>query len=347
MNLINFYKYIPFIFRKRFKKKYIVIESDDWGMELSISIDGINYIKKKYGIENFTRWTTDSLETVEDITLLFDLLSQYKNRFTSPPVITANFITHNIDYNNSDSLSFIPLTVHLKEKPDIIAKYRKGINDKIFHPQLHGYCHYDTSKLISFYLSDEGRELFNIGFLSGKSTIRGNLGQFRSEFSKNNVEVKNKLTLAIEEFYNLFNFYPKSIIPSHFILDRKYFEILVNNGIKAIQASNRLINSSGRRYRKIYFRKQNGFIWIPRNARLDPHPDYNFNSESCIFDIELAFKYDVPAVIDFHRVNIAGRYNNNYRDKSLEELKKVLSYISKHWPDVKFITSEELLKICK
>ena len=32
---------------------------------------------------------------------------------------------------------------------------------------------------------------------------------------------------------------------------------------------------------------------------------------------------------------------------SLEELKKVLSYISKHWPDVKFITSEELLKICK
>ena len=76
MNPINFYKYIPFIFRKRFKKKYIVIESDDWGMELSISIDGINYIKKKYGIENFTRWTTDSLESVEDLSLLYDSQAQ-------------------------------------------------------------------------------------------------------------------------------------------------------------------------------------------------------------------------------------------------------------------------------
>jgi len=315
-------------------------------MAHSISIEGIDYLKRQYGSEKFTRWTTDSLETVEDISLLFDLISKFKDHFEYPPVLTANFITHNINYNNSDSLSFIPLSEYLKEEPELIAKYKEGIKKKIFHPQLHGYCHYDLSKLNSFYCSDEGKELFKIGFLTGKSTIRGNLRQLRSEFSQNNVEIEKKLKYAVEEFNNLFNYYPQSIIPPHFILDKQYFKILGNHGIQAIQASNRLIDSKGKRYRKIYFRNKNGFLWVPRNARLDPHPDYKYFSESCISDIASAFNSYIPAVIDFHRVNISGKYNREYRNKSLEELNKVLLHVSKHWPDVKFINTQELLNLC-
>ena len=65
---------IPFYLRKRFKKKYILIQSDDWGMEQSLSIDGVNYLEKNFGKKNFTRWTRDSLESVDDLSLLFDLL---------------------------------------------------------------------------------------------------------------------------------------------------------------------------------------------------------------------------------------------------------------------------------
>ena len=101
---------MPHFLRRRFKNKYIIIESDDWGLENSISIDGINYVKKKYGVGKFTRWTTDGLETIEDISLLYKILSKFKDAFAYPPVITANFITHNIDYNSPNSLSFIPLS---------------------------------------------------------------------------------------------------------------------------------------------------------------------------------------------------------------------------------------------
>ena len=285
-NPFSILKYTPYFLRRRFKEKYIVIESDDWGLEHSISIEGIDYLKRQYGSENFTRWTTDSLETLEDISLLYDLLSKFEDSFEYPPVITANFITHNIDYNKSDSLAFIPLTLNLKDNPEIIAKYRNGIKNKIFHPQLHGYCHYDVSKLNSFYCTDEGKKLFKIGFLTGKSTIKGYLGQFRSEFSQNNIEVEKKIKFAVQEFFNLFNYYPKSIIPSHFMLDKKYLKILCNHGIKAIQASNRLIDSSNKRYNKIYFRKRNNILWFPRNGRLDPHPDYGFFAENCISDIK-------------------------------------------------------------
>ena len=102
---------IPFYLRRRFTKKYIVFQSDDWGMEQAKSIEGINFIKKKFGKENFTRWTTDSMETTDDLSLLFELLMRYKSSFKNPPNITANFITHNINYNSNTHLSFISLKV--------------------------------------------------------------------------------------------------------------------------------------------------------------------------------------------------------------------------------------------
>ena len=338
---------MPHFLRRRFKNKYIIIESDDWGLENSISIDGINYVKKKYGVGKFTRWTTDGLETIEDISLLYKILSKFKDAFAYPPVITANFITHNIDYNSPNSLSFIPLSTINKTNTELVDKYLEGIKNKILYPQLHGYCHYNTKKLQSFFYSNEGKALFNTGFLLGKSTLQGNLSEFRSELSYDNLEIENKMKLAIKEFYRVFNDYPISIIPPHFILDRQCYHIIKNNGIKAIQASNRLLNSNGKRYRKIYFRKKNGLIWIPRNARLDPHPDYNINAENCLLDIKRAFDAQIPAIIDFHRVNISGRYNPTYRDQSLTELEEVLQTVLERWPDTQFISTGELIKLCQ
>ena len=78
MNLFNIHKYLPLLLRKRFKQKYIIIESDDWGLQGSIDDTGIRFLRKNYQKESFTRWTTDSLETVEDLELLFDVLNKYK-----------------------------------------------------------------------------------------------------------------------------------------------------------------------------------------------------------------------------------------------------------------------------
>ena len=50
-NPLNIPKYFPYIFRRRFKEKYIIIESDDWGLHHSKSIEGVEYIRKKYGYE--------------------------------------------------------------------------------------------------------------------------------------------------------------------------------------------------------------------------------------------------------------------------------------------------------
>jgi len=106
VNPLNIFKNLPFYLRKKFSDKYILIESDDWGLERAASAETIDWMKQKYGEDKFSRWTLDTLETTDDLEILFDVIDRYKNKFEYPPVITANFITHNIDYTKTESLNY-------------------------------------------------------------------------------------------------------------------------------------------------------------------------------------------------------------------------------------------------
>tara|TARA_B100000579_G_C22725390_1_gene801470 strand:- start:104 stop:1177 length:1074 start_codon:yes stop_codon:yes gene_type:complete len=337
---------IPFYLRRRFTKKYIVFQSDDWGMEQAKSIEGINFIKKKFGKENFTRWTTDSMETTDDLSLLFELLMRYKSSFKNPPNITANFITHNINYNSNTHLSFISLKDYLKKNKELADIYAVGMKNKILSAELHGYCHNDIKKLDDYFHTKEGQLLFENGFFVGKGTLRGSLNKFRSEFVNSNKWIKSKFLQSKAEFQRFFNFLPISIIPAHFIFENNFVGLLYKNGIKAIQATNWLKNSRNKTFKNPYFRKFKNLIWLPRNARLDPHPDYNHNAYSCLKNIDIAFKNKSPAIIDFHRVNIAGRFNEKYRDRTLKELGIVFDNILKYWPEVEFVSTKDFIELC-
>lgn len=345
MNPFKFYKYLPFYLRKKFKEKYIIIESDDWGLERALTVESINHLKKKYGENKFSRWTLDSLETSEDLNELFDLLDNFKNKFEHPPVITANFITHNIDYSDKRSLNFIPLSKGFNaESEDVRRFYKQGIRNNYIFPQLHGYSHYNLSALRKYFFTEEGKEEFGNKFLAGRSTIRGNFSFLQGEMSEDNTE-SDKLKNAAEEFNNFFGFYSKTIIPPTFIFDLRFINESRANNISLIQSSNRLTNSAKRRYKYPYFQKRKGLYWSVRNARLDPHPDYKFNHEQCLISIEKSFENKSPAVIDFHRVNIADRYNPGYRGRTMTELKKLFNSVLSKWPEAKFIHTQKLNEI--
>ena len=109
-----------------------------------------------------------------------------------------------------------------------------------------------------------------------------------------------------------------------------------------IQASNRLETSDDKRVSVPYFQKRKGLYWSVRNARLDPHKDYNMLHEQCLMSIEKAFEYKIPAVIDFHRVNFAGTYAAEYRSRTIKELDLLLEKILLKWPESKFLHSQNL-----
>lgn len=56
----------------------------------------------------------------------------------------------------------------------------------------------------------------------------------------------------------------------------------------------------------------------------------------------MAFRWNKTAIISTHRINFIGLIDNRNREKNLKLFKILLSEIVKRWPDVEFITSEQL-----
>lgn len=344
-NPFNIFKHLPHLLRKKFDEKYIIIESDDWGLERALNKDSVKWMERKYGLEKLSRWSYDSLESREDLNGLYEILEKYKTKFEFPPVITANFITHNVNYSSKEDLDFMPLKQGFnKQSEDVRDLYKKGINNNYIFPQLHGYSHYDVTELAKFFKTDEGKESFNKDFFTARSTTRGNLKFCHGELSNLNGS-DDKIKEAAEAFKNFFGFYSSSIIPPTFILDRQFINSLKANNITMIQSSNRLVTSDNKRFSYPNFQKRKGIYWSVRNARLDPHPDYKFYYQQCLESIGRAFVNETPAVIDFHRVNISGRYAPEYRDRTFKELKLLLNSIHDKWPEARFIHSQKLNEI--
>ena len=59
-------------------------------------------------------------------------------------------------------------------------------------------------------------------------------------------------------------------------------------------------------------------------------------------EIEIAFRWNKPAVISSHRVNYIGYLHPENRERSLKQLSELLSRMLKKWPDIEFMTSSEL-----
>ena len=62
----------------------------------------------------------------------------------------------------------------------------------------------------------------------------------------------------------------------------------------------------------------------------------------CLQRINLAFRWGKPVIIGSHRVNFIGSLDESNRTRNLKLLKQLLTEIVKRWPDVEFMSSDEL-----
>jgi hypothetical protein len=87
-----------------------------------------------------------------------------------------------------------------------------------------------------------------------------------------------------------------------------------------------------------------GQIHLIRNSTFEPSqkpPGYDSVS-SCLSDLSCAFRWNKPAVISMHRLNLMGELRPDNREINLAMLSHLLRQIIFLWPDVEFMTSPEL-----
>jgi len=90
-------------------------------------------------------------------------------------------------------------------------------------------------------------------------------------------------------------------------------------------------------------RNSNGLRFLIRNCFFEPSlVKVNDPVGECLNRIAIAFRWHKPAVICAHRINFIGSLDSENRSRNLVLLRDLLNRIIKGWPDVEFMTSDQL-----
>lgn len=346
-------------------KKQILLLSDDWGsVRIKSTQDQEALVKKGLIINNrFDQY--DSLETNEDLELLFEVLTKYKDHNGNHPCITAVTNVANPDFKKIKESDF--QEYHYETIASTYLRYpysdrvlnltHEGIHNKIFIPQSHGREHVQVNWWMeelqnkdSFASKFFDHEFFFLYNSLLKNNYRGRdiVAAFdvltQDDLDSQIIIAKDSLII----FDNLFGFKSKIFTPPALFYNPQIEEIIKREGIDWIDVGRlfKVPQTDGTekwQFNYLGRKKKSGLKVLVRNAMFESNISQSESAvDRCLYDIEQAFKLRQPAIISNHRACFTGRIDDNNRRKGLFELDLLFSRIVKKWPDVEFISINEL-----
>ena len=150
-------------------------------------------------------------------------------------------------------------------------------------------------------------------------------------------------------FENVFGYKSTSFIAPCYNWDSALEPFLAGQGINCLQGIGSQLAPTGKfdRYKSIRHnfgdRNTEGTFYNIRNVFFEPvnNPSKDWTN-SAMARIQAAFLFNKPAVISTHRINFIGFIEPTNRDNGLLQLKKLLEAVVKRWPDVEFISTDQL-----
>lgn len=345
-------------------KKQIIILSDDWGsVRIRSKQDQEALVKKGLKIDNrFDKY--DALETNEDLELLFEVLTKYKDQHGNHPVITAVSNVANPDFTQIQEAGFkkyffetIDQTYLRYPVSDrVLSLVKEGIQSKIFIPQSHGREHLQVNWWMNELqdINSYARKFFKYEFFFLYNTLlkydyrnRDIVASFdvltQNDIDDQNVIAENSLKI----FYELFGFNSNIFTPPAMYYSPKIEETLFKHGIHWLDVG-RFFKvpkvGGGESYQLNYLgrKKKSGLRVLVRNGIFEPNISETDNGiNRALFDIEQAFKAKQPAILSNHRAAFVGRIDEKNRNKGLDALDKLIKKVLRKWPDVEFISPNQ------
>lgn len=344
----------------RTNRRIVLIESDDWGSIRMPSNEVYSkLISEGFDISKSDYNRLDSLECNKDLEMLFDVLSSFNDSVGNCPVITANSIVGNPDFlriKQSDfkEYHFESVTETLKRYPErdkVMGLWKEGINSRIFRPQFHGREHVNIVRWMEALRKESPAIMFTFDL---ETTFSGNGDYNFMEVLDYNTPadlglLKEALADGLSIFEQIYGFRSKSFIPPCYTWNSDIEEVLNANGVKYIQGlfiQSVPTGSFGIYKKKYHFlgsRNAYGQYYLLRNCFFEPSlSEATDPVGECLSRINIAFRWHKPAVISAHRINFIGSLDEKNRSDNLRLLHELLKRIIKLWPDVEFLTSDQL-----
>jgi len=350
----------------RTNRKIVVFESDDWGsIRMPSRIIYNKMLNHGYKLDNNQYQKYDSLASSDDLSALFDILITFSDYNGNHPVFTANTITSNPDFSRIRKSGFkeyySELFISTLEKyygdNSTFFLWQQGINSKIFSPQFHGREHFNVSRWMKSLQSGHMDTIRafdnNIVDLGTSDIILDNNSYMDALRYRNDEEfdfVIKSLKEGLDQFESLFGYRSKSFVAPRYTWTPEIEKPLNESGIIFIKS--RPYQSVPVSYdlniyknKILYTGKRNkyGQIYMVRNAYFEPSSYQSFDwIGKTLKSITTAFSHKKPAIICTHRVNYIGSIFEKNRKTNLIKLKELLRAILKKYPDVEFLTSDDL-----
>lgn len=348
----------------RTKQKLIVIESDDWGSQRIPNVQVQNELIKSGIILSGPYFKFDTLERLEDLENLESILKKIESKYNKKIVLTFNFIMENPDFEkirqsnfkNYLGESFIK-TYYNRDNNDLVwRKIQSLISDGFIHPQYHGREHLNTKHWL--YELENSNKSFIIAFNHNCYAVdikTDHTDNILSSFQYNSLVEQKYVTDSIidghAKFTDIFGYVSKSIVIPRHVWHPDLNKIFAQCGVKYIQTSlSQYVISSGDKHKISHHTgevdSENNLKFIVRNIFFEPSydPSYNWLAKS-IQKIEWMFRLNIPVIISMHRINFVGGLHESNREKNLSLFFELLELIIKKYPEVKFVSSDQLLEL--
>ncbi len=358
--ILAFFKNIP---GPTSSKKMVAFAVDDYG-NVRIHSKASREKMRIGGLDvNRSRFDQyDSLETTEDLQMLFEVLYKVKDAKNKSAIFTPYANMANIDFDKSlHDGRYIYKTVKDtfndlgSEYDDSFRLWKDGINEGFFVPQYHGREHLNVRLFNE--LLDKKDPLFmtcllNQSYSALPVDYYENI-HYNETYSFEEISENKTLTLGLTEGLDLFEKqlgYCATIFnapgaPHHHILNGA----LKNSGVRFLDTpAIRLEHQGQGKYKREFcFTGKVGKVglkYLNRNCVFEPTLDNRDWVSFTMNQISMAFILGKPAIISSHRVNFCGHIDVKNRITGLKVLQELLTAITKKWPEVEFKSMDELAK---
>ncbi len=350
----------------RTSRKIVVIESDDWGMIRMSSKEAFQaLLQKGYPVDTCPYNRYDALESNDDLSRLFEVLASVKDSHGNPAVLTANNVVANPDFDKireADYRQYFyePFTETLKKYPahdKVMQLYRQGMQEKLIRPQFHAREHVQVSRWMRALQRGEkgAKDAFEWGMYSPRNTGETDDGiEYLDAFDTDGQPVHPVQTAIVSEglalFEHLWGYPSESFIAPCYTWSTDLESHLAAMGVKYLQGityQRAPVAGKPFAYRNIYHYQGQpnpyGQRYLVRNAFFEPSitPDVDCVSD-CMQRIAIAFRWGKPAIIGSHRINYMGYLQPENRENNLRLLHTLLRQIIARWPDVEFMSTDQL-----
>jgi hypothetical protein len=353
----------------RTNRKLVVIESDDWGsirmpsreVYDSLVSEGVPLYQSTYN-------RFDSLACEEDLASLFEVLLSVRDINGNPAKITANTIVANPDFEKIEESGFSEyhyekFTETLKKYPshqNSFSLWKEGIDAGVFRPQFHGREHIHVPRWMKALQQEESvaRKIFKYKMYDLSIGLERSESSFMEALQVDSEEdfafQHRYISEGLKLFEDIFGFPSKTFIAPCYVWHDKLNDTLQKGGVQGFQGSwyqlepNVHDNSLKKIFHYLGERNKNNQVYLTRNVFFEPAEIQIDNwVKEVLTKMRLAFRAKKPAIIQSHRMNFIGFIDKKNRENNLTLFSEVLQQIIKTWPDVEFVSSDELSEIMK